>query len=619
MRRFWSAAFTVLCFAVPAVACGDDAIGPVTDTVQDTLFNPDGVEVTPDTTLPDTTLPDTGDTTGDTGDTTGDTTSDTTGDTTMDTGDASDTADTTPGETTPDTTVLDTTPAETETSGDAVVPEGASAQIAALINAATGATAPLAVAIQVDNATVTMTKPVIGAEPTGFFIQGERNGPAIFVVHTGAALIVRNDIVSFKATEVTLAAGVMSVSTFTGLDVEAGGGDADLFIQDVSGVDLVTGYDALANEHVSFEAQIVGDFAFAGEGFVSAQITTDGVTVGGEGLKLRLPATLVAAQALGKGCLVDVSRGVIWRFRSTNGSFTQTQPSVYEDFDIFAVCDGPQLASATAASASEVLLAFDKAVDPASITNAASQFTLSNGLSVSAAVATGNTVKLTTSAQTAGTTYVVSIAASVTDIADRPVVATPQAGTFTGFAGLVKLIINELDYDQPDAAGDVGEFIEIYNPNDSALDLAGFQIQTINGEAADAPVVAKTYDLSGSIKAKGYAVIATAPVSVDGQATVVRFAAAKDNIQNGARDGVRIVTVAGSLVVDAVLYETPANSPAALLAYGEGVPLSPADSESGDAPNKTLSRCPNGSDSNDNTTDFVLSETATPGKANICP
>lgn len=610
MRRFWSATVTVLSFSIPMVACGDDATGPgTTDTQADTILNPDGVEVdtgladAPDTTPPDSTLPETVDT-NDAGDT----------------ADTADTADTTPVETIGDTgtpeTISDTTPVDT-TPGETVVIEGTSAQIQALITAATGATAPVAVNILVDNGTVSMTKPAFGVEKPGFFIQGERGGPAIYVVHEGAASIVRNDIVSFKATEVTLAAGVMFVSAFTDLDVQAGGGDADQLIQDVSAVDLVTGYDALANEHVSFDAEIVSEFAFAGEGFVSAQIKTAGVTTPGEGLKVRLPATLVAAQALGNGCLIEVSRGVIWRFQSSNGTFTQTQPSVYEDFDIFAVCDGPQLVSATAASATEVVLAFNKAVDPASITNAASQFTISNGLTVSAASVVGNSIKLTTSAQTAGTSYVVTIAASVTDVADRPIVASSQAGTFSGFAGLVKLIINEVDYDQPDAAGDVGEFIEIYNPNDSALDLAGFQIETINGEAAAAPKVAQTYALSGSIAAKGYAVIATTPLSVDGQATVVRFVNAKDNIQNGARDGVRIVTVAGALVVDALLYETPAASDAALLAYGEGVPFS--GGENGEAPNRTLSRCPNASDTNNNSVDFALSDTPTPGKANVCP
>jgi len=617
MRKFWSAAATVVSLSVPMVACGDDATGPgTTDTQLDTVFNPDGIEVdtgladaadTTDTTAPETTLPDTGDTND---------ASDTADTTPVETADTSDTTDTVPNDTTAPDTLEDTTAPLDTTPTETVVPEGTSAQIQALITAATGAAVPVTVAIQVDNATVTMTKPAIAVEQPGFFIQGDKTGPAIFVVYTGATAVVRNDIVSFKATQVTLAAGVMFVSALSNLDIEAGGGDADLLIQGVSGVDLVTSYDALANEHVSFEGEINGEFAFAGEGYVSAPITTDGVATSGEGLKLRLPATLAASLALGSGCLVEVSRGVIWRFQSSTGSFTQTQPSVYEDFDIFAVCDGPRLATATAGSGTEVILAFDKAVDPASITNAATQFTISGGLSVSAASVSGNTVKLTTSAQTAGTSYVVTIAATVTDVADRPVVVTAQAATFTGFAGLVKLIINELDYDQPDAAGDVGEFIEIYNPNDGAIDLAGYKIQTINGEAAADPKIAATYTLAGMIPAKGYAVIATTPVSIDGQAIAMRFANAKDNIQNGARDGVRIVTTAGSLVVDALLYETPANADAALLAFGEGTPIS--DGESSDAPNKTLSRCPNASDTNNNDADFELSATPTPGKANVC-
>ena len=607
MRLFRTACIAALTFTLPTIAAcdGDDATGPGTDTVQDTLFVPDstGDTVPVDTTVPDTTPADT-----------------TVPDTTQADTAPADTApaDTTPADTAPaDTTPADTTPADTTpTEVDVVQPEGASNQIKALVDALANATGPVSLNVLVDDATVTMTKPAFGPEAAGFFIQGEQAGPAIFVRLADATTVVRNDFVTLRATTIEVVAGVAMITTYTGLEVQSGAGDADRFIQDVSGADLVGGYAGLANEHVSFEAEIVSDFTFAGEGFASAQIVTDGVPTASENLKLRLPQTLVDQLVIGSGCLVEVSRGVIWRFVSSSGTFAQTQPSVYEDWDIVAVCNGPTLQSAAAASATKVVLNFDKAVDPASITNAATQFTISNGLTVSAASVIGKSVELTTtSAQTPNTTYVVTIANTVTDLADRPVIATAQAGTFTGFAGLASLLVSEVDYNQP--GDDVNEYVEIHNAGASAVDLSAFKLEMINGGDAAAPVVYATHALSGSLPAGGYFVLASGTVTVDPGAVVARFGGAKDQIQNGARDGVRIVTAAGGVVVDALLYQTPVDTVGAILSYAEGAPM--VDGENNSEPNQSVARCPNGADTNNNATDFKLSATPTPGKANVCP
>lgn len=589
MRRLWS----TLPIAVILAACGDDATTGPADTTQDTVFNPDGS----DTSTPDTTPADTG---SEVETSTPDTTP----------------ADTEPADTEPaDTTPADTTPGDTgPTEVEIVQPEGTSAQIQALIDLAAGSSEPIAVSILVEDATVTATRPEIGNDAPGFFIQDEASGPAIFVVHRGAAPIVRNDIVTLRTTEIAVVSGVVMIAGFTDLEVQAGGGDADLLVQDVTGVDLVGGYDALQSEHIELEAEIVSDFGGAGQGYVSAQIVTDGVTSASDGLRVRLPATVVQSLALSRGCLIALYRGVIWRFRSSDGTFSQTQPSVYDELDILAVCNGPELLTAAAASPTSVVLSFDKPVDPASITDAASQFTIDNGLTVSAAVASGNTVTLTTSAQTPGVSYTVTIAESVTDVADRPVIAQGTARTFEGFAGLASLVINELDYDQP--GNDTLEFVELYNPGASAVDLAGYQLELINGGAAT-PTTYTTLVLSGTIAAGGYAVIAAGAVTVGGGATVVPFAKEVDNIQNGGTDGVRLTTVGGGLVIDALLYEVPAETSGAILAYAEGTGL--AAGEDNLEPNKATARCPNGSDTNDNNVDFKIVEVPTPGAANACP
>jgi 5'-nucleotidase len=171
-------------------------------------------------------------------------------------------------------------------------------------------------------------------------------------------------------------------------------------------------------------------------------------------------------------------------------------------------------------------------------------------------------------------------------------------------------VLNELDYDQP--SDDVGEFVEIYNPGDSAVDLSGFMIEVLNPTGS--PVA--PFALTGSIPAKGYAVLANTAVTVDAGATTVRFANASNNIQNGGQDGVRIIT-SGGIVVDALMYETQSGAPPEVLALAEGEPF--AGGESNEAPNMSLSRCPNATDTNNNATDFALSATPTPGAANVCP
>lgn len=604
--RIFSAIFAIT--SLTLAACGDDATDPVdstTDTAvtETTDTSNDGIEI--DTGFPgdDTNQPDT-------------TPNDTGSPEVLDTVDATADVDTTPADTEPadtaDTTPGDTgEPADTLDTVDIEQPDGASAQIQALLDAGAGGSVGLDLLVQ--SATVTLTKPAFGNESPGFFIQAEASGPAIFVAYTGPETITRNDVVTFRATGVALAAGIVSVSTLTDLDVAPGGGDADRLIQDVSAQDVAAGLASLLNEHIAIEGTIAGPFAGAGQGFVSAQITTAGNPTAGDTLRLRLPATLADQLALSPGCTFSVTRGVMWRFLNAAGTFNQAQPSVFEDFDILAECDGPRLVSAAASSATEVFLTFDKPLAAASVNASGAQFTISGGLTVSAATVTGASVKLTTSAQAPGTSYTVTVAASVTDVAGRALEAGANSASFSGFAGLIKLLINEIDYDQP--GDDVGEFVEIYNPNPTAVDLGGFSLQLINGDEATAPVVYQTLPLSGSLKAGGYAVVAAPGLNVTADLTI-RFTPANNNLQNGPRDGARIVTTAG-LVIDALMYETPANADPAVLAYAEGVPF--AGGEGNGEPNQSVSRCPNAADSGDNKTDFALSDSPTPGAANVCP
>jgi hypothetical protein len=76
-------------------------------------------------------------------------------------------------------------------------------------------------------------------------------------------------------------------------------------------------------------------------------------------------------------------------------------------------------------------------------------------------------------------------------------------------------------------------------------------------------------------------------------------------IQNGAPDGARIIFLGDDSKVDGIHYEGTMDG------VGEGA-SAPTDSGA-----SSLSRCPDGSDTDDNSTDFLLT-TPTPGLPNDC-
>lgn len=167
------------------------------------------------------------------------------------------------------------------------------------------------------------------------------------------------------------------------------------------------------------------------------------------------------------------------------------------------------------------------------------------------------------------------------------------------------LIVNEIDYDQPGST-DTAEFVEILNPGTSPVALSGYRIELVNG-TNDKPY--ETYEATGSLAAGGFLVIADQAVidadDLPDAATTVALTSA--GLQNGP-DAVRIVAKTDGRVVDAVHYES------AVPGAGEG---SPAPADAANAASKSIGRCPNGLDSNDNAADF-RTMTPTPGAANTC-
>ena len=176
------------------------------------------------------------------------------------------------------------------------------------------------------------------------------------------------------------------------------------------------------------------------------------------------------------------------------------------------------------------------------------------------------------------------------------------------------LVINEVDYDQ--VGTDAGEFVEIYNGGDTAVNLAQYAVVLVNGStSAQYARVA----LTGMLAPGAYAVVANTGVMVP--MGVARFTLADNTMQNGAPDAVALINTMTMSVVDALSYEgaiTAATIPGVMgmpsMVEGTALPASVADSNTANA---SLARVPNGVDSNNAADDWSLTMTPTPGAANM--
>lgn len=182
-------------------------------------------------------------------------------------------------------------------------------------------------------------------------------------------------------------------------------------------------------------------------------------------------------------------------------------------------------------------------------------------------------------------------------------VSNAVAVVLTHSIGTPRLVINEVDYDQPST--DTAEYVEIFNAGDGDQSLANVVLEFWNG--ADNTIY-RTVALSSAgptLPAGGYLVVRSSTVAVPPTALSVVFAAAQDNIQNGAPDGLKLKD--GAAVLDALSYEGTMSG----LTEGTGG----AGTDAASAP-MALARTPNGADTNDNAVDFTVAATLTPGAAN---
>jgi hypothetical protein len=125
--------------------------------------------------------------------------------------------------------------------------------------------------------------------------------------------------------------------------------------------------------------------------------------------------------------------------------------------------------------------------------------------------------------------------------------------------------------------------------------------------------------LTGMLAPRAYAVVANTGVMLP--MGVARFPLADNIMQNGAPDGVALINTMTMSLVDALSYEgaiTAATIPGVMgmpsLVEGTALAVTVADSNTANA---SLSRLPNGVDSNNAADDWDLTMTPTPGAANV--
>lgn len=176
------------------------------------------------------------------------------------------------------------------------------------------------------------------------------------------------------------------------------------------------------------------------------------------------------------------------------------------------------------------------------------------------------------------------------------------------------IVINEVDYDQ--AGSDTTEFIELFNTGSEPIALENLVLVGVNGATLLEYLRVDLSQAGITLEPGQYLVVGTttALASVPSAELTISLPKASDNLQNGASDALGIVDLASGALLDAISYE-------GALTDGEITGLGPFSFVEGtalaisDTGGSSLSRSPNGSDTNDAAADWV-SATPSPGQSN---
>ncbi len=168
-----------------------------------------------------------------------------------------------------------------------------------------------------------------------------------------------------------------------------------------------------------------------------------------------------------------------------------------------------------------------------------------------------------------------------------------------------KLVINEIDYDQPGT--DAAEFVELKNVGGAPLALSAYALELVNGTGGGAAVY-QTIALPAVTLAAGdyYVICGNAATTPNCDLDV---APDTNLVQNGAPDAVGLRR--SGVLVDAVSYEGDSGAP-----YTEGSGAGLEDPSTTGSDYLGISRLPDGADTDVNNVD-LSTRCITPGLANV--
>lgn len=168
------------------------------------------------------------------------------------------------------------------------------------------------------------------------------------------------------------------------------------------------------------------------------------------------------------------------------------------------------------------------------------------------------------------------------------------------------IIINEVDYDQPGTT-DGGEFIELKNVSQKTVDIKGYSLVLWDG--ANPPgqqIVELSFETSADIPPDGYFVMCAAvEISTLSSDVCNRNLLTGWKLSNDKRDGIRLMK--DGVIVDSLTW----------VEYLEGTTegTGPAPKDLDTKEDYSISRVPDGNDTDDNTFDFKWT-CASPHRAN---
>jgi hypothetical protein len=361
---------------------------------------------------------------------------------------------------------------------------------------------------------VTYIKANVGNDTAGFFVQAEQTGPALFVAVDPTALddgnggtfplnagdIISFDIIADPACTVAPCPLLVDVTKrpeahFIGLvTVNGTGYDVSQLTQDLSSEATIQSsvYD-FVYELVTVTFTLATDFSFGGVGHVVADVDTAGDT-GNENLEFRIPDTLFPQLLMVTGCQLTVTNTPLWSYEGANPP-ARAQISAYNASEVtINSCPPATVTGAQATGPTVVTLTFSSALDDTSVLADGSQFTI-DGLTVTAAAATANTVVLTTDAQTGGANYTIVVATTVMDIFGTALASDGNTVDFVGYTVAPSpgdIIVSEYLTSPTNM-----EFIELRNTTATEFNLAGCSIGDLGSDdhtiAASLPIPAGGY------------------------------------------------------------------------------------------------------------------------------